>query len=166
TGPDMLFWVTLSVALGAGASFVLRQLALPTPMLDVRLFANAVFTSAVASYLLSIMGLAGFLYFGTQLLQLVLGLSPFQAALVLITGLFTSIVAGYLVVPIVARVAPRIVVPAALLLNAFGMGIVAFTPEHTVTGMLIAFLILGIGLGAAEVVTNDLILAAVPANRA
>src|SRR5699024_1421526 len=81
-------------------------------------------------------------------------------------GLVTSIVAGYLVVPIVARFAPRIVVPAALLLNAFGMGIVAFTPEHTVTGMLIAFLILGIGLGAAEVVTNDLILAAVPANRA
>lgn len=166
TGPDMLFWVTLSVALGAGTSFVLRQLALPTPMLDVRLFANAVFTSAVASNLLSIMGLAGFLYFGTQLLQLVLGLSPVQAALVLIPGLVTSIVAGYLVVPIVARFAPRIVVPAALLLNAFGMGIVAFTPEHTVTGMLIAFLILGIGLGAAEVVTNDLILAAVPAYRA
>ncbi|WP_209373693.1 MFS transporter [Brevibacterium renqingii] len=165
-GPDMLFWVTVSVALGAGASFVLRQLALPTPMLDVRLFANKVFTSAVASNLLSIMGLAGFLYFGTQLLQLVLGLSPVEAALVLIPGLVTSIVAGYLVVPIVARFAPRVVVPAALLLNALGMGIVAFTPEHTVTGMLVAFLILGIGLGGAEVVTNDLILAAVPANRA
>ena len=150
TGPDMLFWVTLSVALGAGTSFVLRQLALPTPMLDVRLFANAVFTSAVASNLLSIMGLAGFLYFGTQLLQLVLGLSPVQAALVLIPGLVTSIVAGYLVVPIVARFAPRVVVPAALLLNASGMGIVAFTPEHTVMGMLIAFLILG-KIGRAHV---------------
>src|SRR5699024_12688414 len=73
---------------------------------------------------------------------------------------------GCPVVPVVARVAPRRVVPAALLLLALGMGIVAFTPEHTVTGMLIAFLILGIGLGAAEVVTNALILAAVPANRA
>src|SRR5699024_9651399 len=74
--------------------------------------------------------------------------------------------AGYCVVPIVARFAPSDVGPAALLLNAFGMGIVAFTPEHTETGTLIAYLILGIGLGAAEVVTNDLILAAVTANRA
>jgi DHA2 family multidrug resistance protein-like MFS transporter len=165
-GADILFWLTLSVAIVAGASFALRQLALPTPMLDVRLFANSVFTSAVASNLLSVMGLAGFLYFGTQLLQLVLGLTPVEAALVLIPGLVTSIVSGYLVVPIVTRIAPRAVVPAALLLNAVGMGIVAFTGEHTVTGMLIAFLILGVGLGAAEVVTNDLILAAVPANKA
>jgi DHA2 family multidrug resistance protein-like MFS transporter len=165
-GGDMLFWAALSVAIVAGASFVLRQLASANPMLDVRLFANRVFTSAVASNLLSVMGLAGFLYFGTQLLQLVLGLSPVEAALVLIPGLVTSIAAGYLVVPIVARLASRVVVPAALLLNATGMGIVAFTPEHTVSGMLLAFLILGIGLGAAEVVTNDLILSAVPANRA
>lgn len=166
SGVDLLFWASLSVALGAGSSFVLRQLALPTPMLDVRLFTDKVFTSAVASNLLSVMGLAGFLYFGTQLLQLVLGLSPVEAALVLIPGLATSIAAGYLVVPIVARLQPRVVVPAALALNALGMGIVAFTPEHSVPGMVLAFLILGIGLGAAEVVTNDLILSAVPAHKA
>jgi DHA2 family multidrug resistance protein-like MFS transporter len=81
SGADFLFWLSLSVAIVAGASFVLRQLAAPNPMLDVRLFANSVFTSAVVSNLLSVMGLAGFLYFGTQLLQLVLGLSPIDAAL-------------------------------------------------------------------------------------
>jgi DHA2 family multidrug resistance protein-like MFS transporter len=32
--------------------------------------------------------------------------------------------------------------------------------------MLVAFLILGLGIGAAEVITNDLILAAVPARKA
>jgi DHA2 family multidrug resistance protein-like MFS transporter len=165
-GADMLFWVSLSISLVGGASFALRQLATPNPMLDVRLFANRVFTSAVASNLLSVMGLAGFLYFGTQLLQLVLGLSPVDAALVLIPGLATSIAAGYLVVPIVARFEPRVVVPCALVLNAVGMGIVAFTPEHSVAGMLVAFLILGLGIGAAEVITNDLILAAVPARKA
>jgi DHA2 family multidrug resistance protein-like MFS transporter len=46
------------------------------------------------------------------------------------------------------------------------MGIIAFTSEHSVMGMLLAFLILGIGLGTAEVITNDLILAAVPAHKA
>ena len=165
-GVDMLFWASMSLAVAAGASFVLRQLAMPNPMLDVRLFANKVFTSAVASNLLSVMGLAGFLYFGTQLLQLVLGLSPVEAAMVLVPGLATSIAAGYIAVPIMARLEPRVVVPCALLLNATGLGIVAFTPEHSVVGMLVAFLILGVGLGTAEVITNDLILAAVPANKA
>ncbi|GGC50363.1 MFS transporter [Brevibacterium sediminis] len=166
SGADFLFWLSLSVAIVAGASFVLRQLATPNPMLDVRLFANSVFTSAVVSNLLSIMGLAGFLYFGTQLLQLVLGLSPIDAALVLIPGLITSVAAGYLAVPLIARFEPRVVVPCALALNAVGMGIIAFTSEHSVMGMLLAFLILGIGLGTAEVITNDLILAAVPAHKA
>lgn len=165
-GIDMLFWGSVSVAAGAGASFVLRQLALPNPMLDVRLFTNKVFTSAVMSNLLSVMGLAGYLYFGTQLLQLVLGLSPVEAALVLVPGLATAIVAGYTAVPIMARLEPRVVVPCALALNAVGLGIVAFTPEHSVAGMLVSFLILGMGLGTAEVITNDLILAAVPANKA
>lgn len=165
-GVDLLFWASLAVAIASGAGFVARQLAMPTPMLDVRLFTNRVFSSAVASNLLSVMGLAGFLYFGTQLLQLVLGLSPIEAALVLVPGLITSIAAGYLAVPIIARFEPRVVVPCALLLNATGMGIVAFTPEHSVAGMLLAFLILGIGLGTAEVITNDLILGAVPANKA
>ncbi|MCD1287508.1 MULTISPECIES: MFS transporter [unclassified Brevibacterium] len=165
-GVDLLFWASLAVAIVSGAGFVARQLAMPTPMLDVRLFTNRVFSSAVASNLLSVMGLAGFLYFGTQLLQLVLGLSPIEAALVLVPGLITSIAAGYLAVPIIARFEPRVVVPCALLLNATGMGIVAFTPEHSVAGMLLAFLILGIGLGTAEVITNDLILGAVPANKA
>ena len=165
-GVDMLFWASLAVTVVAGTGFVMRQLASANPMLDVRLFADKIFTSAVLSNLLSVMGLAGFLYFGTQLLQLVLGLSPVEAALVLVPGLITSIVAGYTAVPIIARLQPRVVVPCALVLNATGMGIVAFTPEHSVAGMLISFLILGVGLGTAEVITNDLILSAVPANKA
>ncbi|MDN5587349.1 MAG: MFS transporter [Brevibacterium sp.] len=165
-GVDLLFWVSLAVTVIAGTGFVLRQLASTNPMLDVRLFANKVFTSAVSSNLLSVMGLAGFLYFGTQLLQLVLGLSPVEAALVLVPGLAASIAAGYAAVPIIARVQPRVIVPCALGLNAIGLGIVAFTPEHSVAGMLISFLVLGLGLGTAEVITNDLIMAAVPANKA
>lgn len=165
-GVDLLFWASLTVTALAGTGFVLRQLYSSRPLLDVRLFANKVFTSAVASNLLSVMGLAGFLYFGTQLLQLVLGLSPVEAALVLVPGLATSIVAGYAAVPIMARLQPRVVVPCALVLNAVGLGIVAFTPEHSVAGMVVSFLILGIGIGTAEVITNDLILAAVPAHKA
>lgn len=165
-GLDWLLVAAVIVALAAGFLFVRRQLASENPMLDVRLFANAVFTSAVTANLLSLMGLAGFLYFGTQVLQLVLGLSPVEAALALVPGLIMSIAAGYLAVPLVARIQPRIVVPAALALNATGLGFVAFTPEPSVPGMIISFIVLGAGIGTAEVITNDLILSAVPADKA
>lgn len=165
-GLDWLLVAAVIVSLIAGFLFVRRQLASANPMLDVRLFANAVFTSAVTANLLSLMGLAGFLYFGTQVLQLVLGLSPVEAALALVPGLIMSIAAGYLAVPLVARIQPRIVVPAALALNATGLGFVAFTPEPSVPGMIISFIVLGAGIGTAEVITNDLILSAVPADKA
>ncbi|WP_453984876.1 MFS transporter [Brevibacterium casei] len=165
-GLDWLFVAAVVVSVISGTLFVRRQLAADNPMLDVRLFANAVFTSAVTANLLSLMGLAGFLYFGTQVLQLVLGLSPVTAALALVPGLIMSITAGYLAVPLVARIQPRIVVPAALALNAMGLGFVAFTPEPSVAGMIISFIVLGAGIGTAEVITNDLILTAVPADKA
>ncbi|MBP0533171.1 MFS transporter, partial [Mycobacterium tuberculosis] len=79
------------------------------------------------------------------------------AALALVPGLIMSIAAGYLAVPLVARIQPRIVVPAALALNATGLGFVAFTPEPSVPGMIISFIVLGAGIGTAEVITNDLI---------
>lgn len=165
-GLDWLFAAAVLVSVISGTLFVRRQLAADNPMLDVRLFANAVFTSAVTANLLSLMGLAGFLYFGTQVLQLVLGLSPVTAALALVPGLIMSITAGYLAVPLVVRIQPRIVVPAALALNAMGLGFVAFTPEPSVAGMVISFIVLGAGIGTAEVITNDLILTAVPADKA
>ncbi|WP_171006990.1 MFS transporter [Brevibacterium sp. 2SA] len=165
-GLDWMFAAAVVVAVVSGTLFVLRQLRSANPMLDVRLFANAVFTSAVVANLLSLMGLAGFLYFGTQVLQLILGLSPVTAALALVPGLVMSIAAGYLAVPLVARIRPRVVVPAALALNAVGLAFVAFTPEPSVPGMIISFIVLGAGIGTAEVITNDLILTAVPANKA
>jgi DHA2 family multidrug resistance protein-like MFS transporter len=90
---------------------------------------------------------------------------PGRRRLVLIPGLITSVAAGYLA----CRSSPasnRASSCPARSAQRVGMGIIAFTPEHSVMGMLLAFLILGIGLGAAEVITNDLILSAVPANRA
>ena len=61
------------VGLAAGYVFVRRQRMLKDPMLDLKLFANASFSTAVITNLLSIFALAGVLFFGSQYLQLVLG---------------------------------------------------------------------------------------------
>ncbi len=155
------------IALLSGVTFVRRQLARSAPMLDVTLFTRPVFTGAVAANLLSVFSLVGFLYFISQHLQLVSGRSPLEAGLVLLPGLAVTIVAGLLVVQLVRHVTPATVVTAGLLLNAAGFVLVMATGSRgSDVPLLIAFAILGAGVGAAETISNDLILSAVPAEKA
>ena len=55
-------------------------------MLDIKLFSYGPFSSSILANFLSIVGLIGFLFFVSQHLQLVLGLSPLAAGLVTLPG--------------------------------------------------------------------------------
>lgn len=156
----------IAAGIGLGFVFVRRQLARANPMLDVRLFKNPVFTGGVLANLLSLFSMVGFLYFVTQHLQLVVGLSPTNAAFVLVPGLAISIVAGLLAAQLAKRYKPGHMVTAGLLLNAVGFGIVALNSNGSVAGMIAAFTVLGAGVGIAETISNDLILSAAPPERA
>ncbi len=153
--------------LTAGTIFVRRQLSRSNPMLDVRLFTVRAFTGAVLVNLLAIFSLVGFIYFVSQHLQLVLGKSPLQAGLILVPGLIMTIISGLAVVPLVKRIPQFQVVSTALMISAGAYAFVAFTGQSGSAGtLLIAFVLLGIGVGASETVSNDLILSTVPAEKA
>jgi DHA2 family multidrug resistance protein-like MFS transporter len=157
----------IGAGLAFGVLFVRRQNRLETPMLDMALFSRWSFTGSVLVNLLSVIGLVGFLYFVAQHLQLVLGLSPMDAGLALVPGLAMMIVAGIGVVPISKRVAPRIVVPAALAFSIAGYALVAVAAgSGSLPLLIIAFVSLGMGIGAAETVSNELILASAPSSKA
>ena len=159
--------LALVISAAAGWAFIRRQLRRPEPMLDVRLFANPVFSGAVSANLLSVFSLVGFLYFVSQHLQLVSGRSPMEAGFFLVPGLAVTIISGLAVVPIVRRVRPSHVVAAGLLLNAVGFAVIGVAgPMGSDLGLVLAFVILGAGIGAAETISNDLILSAVPAHQA
>jgi len=151
----------------SGVLFVRRQNRLETPMLDMALFRRWSFSGSVLVNLLSVIGLVGFLYFVAQHLQLIVGLSPLEAGLALVPGLLAMIVAGISVVPIAKRVAPRIVVPVALSFSVLGYLLVAISTSSGALALLVAaFVALGIGIGAAETVSNELILASAPPSKA
>ncbi|MET2012408.1 MFS transporter [Microbacterium chocolatum] len=155
------------VGLGFGVLFVRRQLRRAEPMLDVRLFRNATFSGALLVNLLSVVGLVGFLFFVAQYLQLILGLSPMNAGFALVPGLAAMIAAGLLVVPIARRVAPRIVVPVALLFSVGGyIAVSGMGAGGSLLLLVVAFVSLGIGIGAAETVSNELVLASAPPAKA
>lgn len=150
-----------------GVLFVRRQLRAPIPMLDMALFRRGTFSGAILVNLLSVVALVGFLYFVPQHLQLVLGMSPMMAGLALVPGMLAVIVAGLTVVPISRRVPPHVVVPVALVFSVIGYILVAFTTEgHGVLPLVVAFVVLGIGIGAAETISNELILSSAPASKA
>lgn len=149
-----------------GALFVRRQQRVAPPMLDMSLFRRGGFSGAILVNLLSVIALVGFLYFVPQQLQLVMGLSPMVAGFALVPGMAAMIVAGLTVVPISRRVPPHIVVPAALALSVLGYLIVAMTAQSvSVAWLIAAFVVLGIGIGAAETISNELILANAPADK-
>ncbi len=150
-----------------GIVFVRRQLAARTPMLDMRLFSRGTFSGALLVNLLSVVALVGFLYFVAQHLQLIVGLSPMNAGFALVPGMLAMIVAGLLVVPVSRRVSARIVVPIAL---GFSVAAYLLVPGAVGDGalplLIAAFTLLGLGIGAAETVSNDLILASAPPAKA
>lgn len=165
-GFDALGVAAVVVGLALGAWFVRRQLRARTPMLDMRLFRQGSFGGGVLVNLLSVIALVGFLFFVSQHLQLIVGLSPLQAGLALTPGLVAMIAAGLSVVPIARRVHPRVLVPSAISLSAVGYLVIALTGGDGVAGVMLAFVLLGIGIGVAETVSNELILSSAPPAKA
>ncbi|MPY10448.1 MFS transporter [Arthrobacter bussei] len=166
-GPLLVSVTAAFIGIAAGTAFVVRQLRRRHPMLDVRLFTIRAFSGAVLVNLLAIFSLVGFLFFVSQHLQLVLGYTPLDAGLVLLPGLLVTIVAGLAVVPVARRLPPHVVVSVSLLFSALAYAMLALLGEGGSAGFLmIAFVVLGIGVGASETVSNDLILSTVPAAKA
>ena len=156
--------VVLGVVMGT--LFVRRQQRAEIPMLDMSLFRRGAFSGAILVNLLSVIALVGFLYFVPQQLQLVMGLSPMAAGFALVPGMAAMIIAGLTVVPISRRVAPHIVVPVGLVLSVLGYVVVAVTAQSaSVLWLIVAFVVLGLGIGAAETISNELILANAPADK-
>jgi DHA2 family multidrug resistance protein-like MFS transporter len=152
---------------GFGILLVRRQLRAQTPMLDMRLFRRATFTGALLVNLLSVVALVGFLFFVAQHLQLIVGLTPMEAGFALVPGLAAMIVAGLVVVPISKRFSPRVVVPGALALSIAGyITIAAVAGTESLVAIIGAFVALGIGIGMAETVSNELILSSAPPEKA
>lgn len=152
---------------GMGVLFVRRQRRIPAPMLDVALFINPVFSTSIAANVLSFVSMTGFIFFFSQHLQLVEGMSPFQAGITLLPASVATIIAGLSSVPLVRALRPGTVVTAGLALSTTAYVLVAlFGNSVGMPVFLLAVYLLSIGIGAAETISNDLIMGSVPPEKA
>lgn len=160
--------------LGAGAVgvaalylFVRRQLTLPAPLLDIRLFRNRGFSGAVLADLLTVLGMSGLVFFLSQYLQLVQGRRPFEAGLAEVPAAVGAVAAGLVAGRAARRLSVRAVVSGGL--AAVGLALAALTTLDATTGYPLlgaALLVVGVGAGFSFTVTADVILAGVPKEQA
>ncbi|MFI0811625.1 MFS transporter [Streptomyces echinatus] len=155
--------------LGAAAlyGFVHRQLTMPVPLLDMRLFRRRGFSGAVLADLLTVLGMSGLVFFLSQYLQLVQGRRPFEAGLAELPAAVGAVAAGLVAGRAARRFSVRTVVSGGL--AAVGVALAALTALGQSTGYPVlgaALLVVGVGAGFSFTVTADVILSSVPKDQA
>jgi DHA2 family multidrug resistance protein-like MFS transporter len=151
-----------AVGILSAVAFVRRQRRIADPMIDLALFSDRIFTGAIVANLLSLMGYAGFVFFAAQFLQIGMGLSPLAAATALLPGLVVTVLAGFAAVRLVRFIPARVLIAASFVMSALGYAIASFVGTPSTGSIMLAFTVLGLGIGLAETLTNDLMLSSVP----
>ncbi|MGO1539192.1 MAG: MFS transporter [Leucobacter sp.] len=164
TGGKEILLGVVAVVLGltALAIFVRRQLTLPTPLIEVRLFTVRYFRGAVIADLLAIFAMVGALVALVQYLQLVLGLNALQASLWLIPQAVFAAGAAFVAAALVKRVLPAYVIASGLLISSIGFALTLFLSPSSHPALIAAALALvSLGAGMALALSNDIIMSSV-----
>jgi DHA2 family multidrug resistance protein-like MFS transporter len=148
---------------------VRRQAKLTEPLVPLRLFRMPAFTASLAANTLSLFLIFGSFFLTAQYLQLVLGLSPLAAGAWSMPPAAGFIAGSQLAPALMRRAGAGITMASGLVIAAGGLATLAMLPGSG--GSALAVLVSGsvlLALGISPVVTlaTDLIVGAVPAERA
>ena len=151
----------------AGVVFVRRQLRLPEPMLDLRLFAVPTVAYGLGANLLTGVVMAGSSLLASLYLQTVAGLSPLQTAWWLVPQTVAMII-GFQVAPLVTKRVPALVVVAiGFGLAGAGLGLLGtVTPSSGPLLVAGALTVASFGIAGPMTVLQTLIMTAAPPERA
>jgi len=160
---------SLAVGLGVGAVWVRRQLTAADPMFDLQLFRITRFTTSLAINFLAIFLAVGYFLFVAQYMQLVLGLTPFEAALWSLPEAVAFIIGPNVAPRIVRRVRPAYLLAGGFAIAGVGLAILGSITASSPNGLalvVIASTIISIGLGPVFGLTTELIVGSAPPERA
>jgi DHA2 family multidrug resistance protein-like MFS transporter len=159
--------VAVAGGLAVGWLFLRRQRRLANPFIDLSLFRSLTFSAALAISVLTFFVNFGIFFFVAQYLQLVLGLSALQAGLWMLPSTI-GFIAGSAVAPrLVGRVGAANLVAGGFLLAAVGLAVLTQVGgPHGLRVVVVGGVLLALGLAPIIILTADLVVAAVPAERA
>jgi len=156
--------------IGVGAAlalaFVRRQRTLARPMIDLRLFDDRAFTSALLAYALGTFVAFGIFVFVAQYLQLVLGMDPLTAGLWTLPSSL-GFIAGSFIVPLAARRLGTVpVMTGGLLMSVLGFVLLVFVGTADLGLLVTGSVIFSVGLTPVVALTTDLVVSSAPPERA
>ncbi|MFC8596327.1 MFS transporter [Streptomyces atroolivaceus] len=160
--------LTGSAGVAVLTGFVLWELHVPYPMLDMGFFRNQRFTGAVAGVILVAFGMTGSLFLLTQHLQFVLGYEPLEAGL-RTAPLALTVVALNLTglgARLVGKAGTPAVIATGMCLLAAGLGAVALLGGRDYGGMLLGLVVMGAGVALAMPAMANAIMSAIPPEKA
>ncbi|WP_405829511.1 MFS transporter [Streptomyces sp. NBC_00105] len=144
--------------------FVRRQKRRTHPLIDMRMFSRAAFSTSVACIVLAMLALVGLELIAVQYLQLVLELSPLETGLRLLPLTFAAMAAGATGSYTLGRVGPRTMVSLGFLLTAFAVLLLTLMGQHDRPLLLtVGFILLGFGLQTTLFAAYESMLSEAPA---
>jgi MFS transporter, DHA2 family, multidrug resistance protein len=158
-----------AVVVGAlfGRYFVRRQRRLADPLLDVRLFHNRAFTTALGGMFLGTMLTGAMMLFLTEHLQLVEGMSAQRAGLWVLPSVVAALVT-VLVSPLLARkIRPAYLISGGLVVTVCGLLLMTqIGPVYTPVLLAIAWAVSNIGAGPFVSLGTNIVVGSVRPERA
>lgn len=144
----------------------------PHPLVDVRLLRDRAYAMAVVINAMSSFLLVGAMFYLTQYLQVVLSISPVHAGLLLMPGMVASMAATMITGEMVGRFSARPLLLIAITLAGAGLAMHVVEASgiwptvSSGTGAQVwfgaSFILLGVGAGMIDPVTNTIILGSAP----
>lgn len=164
--PEIIGPVVLGIVFMA--LFIGRQRNISSPLFDIRLFNNRAFRTALTVLLVGLIAVGGTMLLITQYLQLVAGMSPFEAGLWMGPPALAMVVSGITAPLLARRIRPAYVVSTALGFSVAGYLMLAGMENnaHALIVIIIGFSLVYLGLGTVAALGTDLVVGAAPAEKA
>ena len=166
-GPELPAFISVAAGVVVGVVFVRRQPRLAHPLIDLRLFRSASFSTALATYLLGTFAVFGGFVFIAQYLQLVLGLQPLQAGVWSLPSFGAFILASMIVPAITRKIPAPQLIAAGLLIAATGFGVLTqIDRAPPLAVIVIGSVLYSLGISPVFILATDIIVGAAPIARA
>ena len=149
------------------AAFVRHEGRTPSPMLDLRVFADRRFTASSLAITVAFFALFGFVFLITQYFQFLRGYSPLETGLRILPVALSVVVGSLVGTLLVVRLGNRVVVTAGLL--SLGVAFAWASTASTATSYVeiaAQMLFLGGGLGLTSAPATEAIMGAVHDDKA
>jgi MFS transporter, DHA2 family, multidrug resistance protein len=159
--------LSILVGLAAGAAFLRRQRHLADPLIDPGFFRVPAFSAALATNTFGFFVNFGIAVFIAQYLQLVLGLSPFEAGLWTVPYAGAFIVGALLTPLLVRRIRPAFAIAGGLAVSGAGFALLTQVDgDGALATVVTGSVVFALGLAPLYTLAADLMVGSVPPERA